>query len=158
MPSNWTTPKDWAYKEAPSSTSFNEQLRDNLNYLNEYKVLAQNRQNNTTNTNVTNQRICTGWGWIQGDSLHDNLSEIITFPITFDNKPVVLITGIGIKVGSNPSDIGDSSDTGGGSKMIWEARDIYTTRFLSSVTLRDGGNLEATIRFMYSWVAIGTKA
>lgn len=29
----WTTPKDWAYKEAPGSNKMNEQVRDNLNYL-----------------------------------------------------------------------------------------------------------------------------
>ena len=31
----WTTPKDWAYKEAPGSDKLNEQVRDNLKYLKE---------------------------------------------------------------------------------------------------------------------------
>ena len=31
----WTTPHTWAYKEAPSSTIFNSNLRDNMNALNE---------------------------------------------------------------------------------------------------------------------------
>ena len=29
----WTTPTDWAYKEAPGSSKMNTQVRDNLNYL-----------------------------------------------------------------------------------------------------------------------------
>jgi len=36
----WTTPKDWAYKEAPSSTSLNEQLRDNMNALRDGSGIA----------------------------------------------------------------------------------------------------------------------
>jgi len=99
-----------------------------------------------------------GWDWLQGDGSSDNKSETITYgsSFAFATRPNVGISGIGLLDGSDPSDIGDGNDTGGGNKIITEAREISTTTFKAAITLRDGGNTNATVRYMYDYTIDGT--
>mgnify|MGYP006921408599 CR=1 FL=1 len=121
-----------------------------------------NRQDNTTDSVVSNQLIQFGWGWKLGDGANRLMSESVTFPVAYDVAPIVLISSIGGKSGSDPSAITDSAITTTG---VYNATcgDITTTTFSAvisrvSVDGNDPGVLSNTFRYCYSWIAIGTKA
>ena len=134
-------------------TGFTNAMASQINENFSNGIKCNNRQNNTTNTTVVDQRICQGWGFIQGDGASDNLSEAVTFPITFDSAPIVIISSIG-QIGGTPSAIGDFDVVSG---VYAQCYIITTTGFRAAILTRDNTALSNSQWFGYSWIAIGTK-
>lgn len=151
----YTTPKTWAYKETLSSADMNTYISDNITYLKSYKPEASNRQNNTTNNIVTNQKIQTGWGFVIGDGVNDTASESITFPVPFSSIPIISVNVAGYK-NSDPTDPGDVSGSNFGQAGIlsWGAYPSLTG-FEIGISSVNGGVLTNNRRYVYQWIAIG---
>lgn len=120
-------------------------------------VTAVNRQDNTTNNDVTNQKIQYGWGWITGNGSSDIASEIVTLPVTLDDIPVVIASLAGYK-NSDPSDLGDVNLLIGQSGVLVTGQNASRSSFTLTIGSIDGGNLVNGRRYVYQWIAIGTKA
>lgn len=109
-----------------------------------------NRQNDTTNTVVTDQLVQTGWGQIAGTGA-SYVSEAITFPVAFDSAPIVLVGNIGSKATSQAANIGDFGVVYGFSTGTIN---VTTTGFTVGVY----GTPASGSYYGYTWIAIGTKA
>lgn len=106
------------------------------------------RQDDTSNSFMTKAVVQVGWGWILGAS--DNISESVTFPTPFISAPIVTVSTLGGRNGSNPTVITDlTADPG---FTISVANSISTTGF--TVIMRNA-TFNTSIRYGYSWVAIG---
>lgn len=95
--------------------------------------------------------IRTGWGYVQGNGSLTHASIAVSFGHTFSSVPVVVLTGIGYKDGSNPTSITDFG--------VFETPNpsVYgqtTSGF--SVRVGNGGAIPANRRLGFSWIAIGT--
>ena len=122
------------------------------------RAVAVNRQNNTTDTDVTNQRICSGWGFIQGNNT-TNITEAVTLPITYDSAPIVIVSLAG-SAGSTPTlitDLTGSGNTGGNATTTATGYAVTTSGFSVSIG-RSVSTLASTAYYGYSWIAIGTKS
>jgi hypothetical protein len=120
-----------------------------------------NRQDDTTNSVVSNQLIQFGWGWKLGDGVNRQISEAVTFPIAYDTAPIVIANTIGYKANSDPTAITDC--TGYTVNIVSDPTLITTSQYTVAIKRMsyDGADPGATVntsRYMYSWVAIGTKA
>lgn len=109
-------------------------------------------------TKVTNNELedvkVTGWGFITGAGAAVQQSDSVSFGVTFDSKPIVLVSYIGAKA-SDPSDVGDFTIA---QSMNSYPITITTTGFtveMSTVYSGDG-NLINNRRYGYTWIAIGT--
>lgn len=123
--------------------------------------LAVLRQDDTTDTYKNNSVILTGWGWILGDGTSTPNVEAVTFGITFSEIPIVVSSVVGQKNGSHPSNIGDSIAVSSSANMFIVGNyGLATTGFnltFGKVSV-DGNAVSAlanTVRYMYSWIAIG---
>lgn len=114
------------------------------------------RQDDTSDTYAKDQVVLTGWGWKLGNGTID-MYEAVTFGITFSERPVVVITTLGVK-NSDPAHIGDTYWNGYGNDMVWNIAptDIATTGFNAVMRKEYGQTFNASYRYMYSWIAIGT--
>lgn len=114
------------------------------------------RQNNTTNVYEPNTVFLHGWGFITSAGT-PNVTEDVTFGITFQQEPNIVVTCAGISVGSDPTDIGDLTNGG-----TTEARTIMamyksttTTQFTVALRAANGATIASGDRVGYTWVAIG---
>ena len=122
--------------------------------------LSQMRyQSITTNSTSENILIQRGFSFIQGDGANRSLQKTITFPTAFTTIPTVVLTNIGYKSASDPTDEGDTSAL---AAMKWKFG-IYDTS-TSQVSVQvirtsddgaDPGVLQTTNRYMFTWLAIG---
>jgi len=122
--------------------------------------LVNRQDNNSSNGTVSTQRICMGWGWKLGDGT-TAMTKAVTFPITYDSDPLVFISYAGQEVGSDPTAIGDLSSQSGW--VIADTSAITTTGFTAGLsrTPKGDGTTQSfgnTVRFGFTWLAIGTKA
>ena len=122
----------------------------------EAKATAVDRQNISTDATVSNQRICSGWGYIQGDD-SAFVETTKTLPITYDTAPILTVSHIGSDT-STPTDIGDFGSASG---VIAVARLITTNSFRIGFSSPDIGSssntLDSAKYYGYTWIAIGTK-
>lgn len=121
--------------------------------------VATDRQNNTTNTAVSQQKICNGWGFVEGED-DKQAKDTVTFPVTFDDIPIVLATFVGTAA-STPTSLDDFTTARGGITATTE--DITSSSFeavLSAVstTGENPSNLASGTYYGYTWIAIGQKA
>ncbi len=118
---------------------------------------AVNRQNNTTNSTVSNQLIQSGWGYIPGAATN-YLTETITFPVEFDSAPIVVVTFIGQRATADGTPDNSSwFNTAPADFAMTE--DIAKSGFKVWLWQRDSGSNFATSQnYGYTWIAIGTKA
>lgn len=120
-------------------------------------VMSINRQDNTTNSTVSDVRVCFGWGFKTGDTT-SQMAETVTFPITYDAAPVVLVTDCGYITGSATAITSFDSNNGTGNNLSTTAcRQITTTNFVVCRTMHTntfGSNAD----FGYTWLAIGSVA
>jgi len=114
------------------------------------------RQNNTTNTTVGNQLIQVGWGFIQGTA-NSGVGETVTYPVAFDDVPIVNATAIGYVATSGGTPTSQSS-FGGGSTTYCDAPTPSASQVTVRCMNRDSSNLSTSYYYGYSWIAIGTKA
>lgn len=128
--------------------------------LKNWAARCNNRQNNTTNTTVYDQRMCMGWSFVTGDGSSYRLSKTITFPFTFDSTPIVFVATLGARPDSNPINIEDFSTTNRATCVSVET--ITTTGFTVWVVRRSIDGTDPTpltngMRYGFSWIAIGTS-
>jgi len=109
------------------------------------------RQDNTTNTAPIGMKVQMGWGWKLGAAANF-MSEAVTFPVAFTDTPIVILSSAGVKSGSDPASLAELT---GASGDIWYANSPSTTGFTANVTQKDSSNLSTTVRYGYSWIAIG---
>lgn len=114
---------------------------------------AVNRQDNTTDSVVTDQLIQYGWGFIQVGAV-SSAHETVTFPVAYDSAPIVVCSFLGKKT-SDPTTVGDTTSL----HDATTSAKPYTIAAASFVVYI---NTEAAFtnndRAIYSWIAIGTKA
>lgn len=108
------------------------------------------RKDISTDSYAVNQVTLTGWGFISTSS--DIGSVAVGFGVTFATAPIVVISGIGYKSGSDPSAIGDFSND---ALHNVAAAGISTTGFTAYGRRIDGGS-SAGYRYGFAWTAIGT--
>ena len=96
--------------------------------------------------------ILYGWNFVLGSAT----TKTITFPsITFGEVPMFIPIFCGFKDGSDPSDI----DAGSGDAQITLNTDsLSTTQATIRVIRADGAALTSARRYMFSYIAMGTKA
>jgi hypothetical protein len=114
-----------------------------------YKVL---RQDKTTNTSMSSARIQTGWGYVQGDEDEDEVDKRVTFPSSFSEPPIVVLTSLGLDTGT-PGSIDDFFGTV--SQETTHATDISASGFKVVVSRGDGSDFTGNFYFGFSWIAIG---
>lgn len=129
-----------------------ESAKVNENFTEVLRVT--NRQDDTTDSTPTNQRMCFGWGALQGNTGTANVWETVTFPITFDTAPVILISCIGYS-GSAPTAITDCSSAAG--LEVARATSITVANFRANIQRADGSNFSDGNYFYYTWIAIATS-
>lgn len=122
---------------------------------------AINRQDNTTNSVVSNQSVQFGWGWITGDGVNRQQTEAVTFPVAFDVAPIVICAFCGHKATTDPADITELSVIN--STVAGTGYAITTSGFTALIRRvsndgNDPGVLSTVNRYGYAWVAIGTKS
>jgi hypothetical protein len=113
------------------------------------------RQDITTNTDVNNLLIQTGWSYQAGNGT-PQMTKSVTFPVAFASAPVVIVAAAGERSGSNPSAITDFNV--GASGAYAHTTNITTTGFTAGLVSRDvSSNLSVTSRVGFTWIAIGPK-
>lgn len=110
------------------------------------------RQNNTANSYEANTVILVGWGQIGGDGT-SNISETVTFGVTFSADPIIMGSNLGVVVGGSASDADDFTSAVSDVIMV-TTNDITTTTFTIDLR-RDSGSFTSGNSFGYSWIAIG---
>jgi len=117
---------------------------------------AATRQDITTNTYQNQTVMQHGWFFITGDGSGVN-SGTITFPQAFSGTPVVLVTGLGGKSGSDPTTIADMTTTGTSyDAYVPQINTIGTASFKYTIDLVNGASFTSTLRRGFAWVAYGT--
>lgn len=117
--------------------------------------VAVNRQNDTTNSSVSDQLIQTGWGQISctsGDLIKADTA--ITFAQTFDDVPIFIVSMLGYKATAATGPGQFAIDNG----SFCTGRASSTSSAQVSIIGRDTGQNLGTVYYGYAWIAIGTKA
>lgn len=110
------------------------------------------RQDDTTNTYKTGNSVTlTGWGVMQGAAAQ--LTETITFGVTFAQRPIVVATWGGDST-SNTLTYGSGGNNAKGLATC-KAETITTTGFDIRIRTTDGTSWGATDAVFYQWIAIG---
>lgn len=112
------------------------------------------RQDNTTNAYKNNSIILTGWGVVAYNTGAANVTDAVTYGITFDAAP--------IPVGVFGGDHGTLSTYGSGGNLVegllnFKMHTVTTTGFTAQVHKPSGGNFAAGNGF-YQWHSIGELA
>jgi hypothetical protein len=116
-----------------------------------------NRQDNTTNTVVSNQLIQTGWGYFGGNDTA-KLAKAVTFAQAFDGVPLVIMSYAGARA-TTPTSFEDLNISHGAGTSIAPSSDtVTTTSFNANLHRSDAALFSASTYFGFSWIAIGTKA
>ena len=115
------------------------------------------RQNHTTNAYKNNSIILTGWGWVLASGGTAYHAGAVTFGITFDDRPIVVVSSPGYKATTDPTHIGDFTHNGGSNLIVASPQDIATTGF-NPVMKNIAGTSADDLRLGYSWIAVGELA
>jgi len=109
------------------------------------------RQDNTTNTTPTTNKIQAGWGFITNVTSTDSVTKTVTFPVAYAAAPIVTVTQGGDSVAGTTYGSGANNVEG---RLLIKAFSITNTGFV--VQIRTGGatNLGAGNSF-FQWIAIG---
>lgn len=114
------------------------------------KVLRQDIASDSYEENTV---FLTGWDFNIGSGASDAIQEATTFGITFSQAPIVLISALGYKVGSDPTGIDDITARHG--EGITATDTITTTGFNANYYDAVGSNLSTNSRFSWAWIAVG---
>jgi len=117
------------------------------------------RQDNTTNNTDTNDRIQMGWGFITSDGSANDMTESISFASAYGAAPIVFLTTLGVRTGSDPADITELTGSESRSHIV-HAEDVTANGFTVRMQAPDAadGNFTNTVRYGYAWLAIGAMA
>ena len=113
-----------------------------------------NRQDNTTDNTVEDQLVQVGWGFIIGDTTV-GIQEAVTFPVAYDSAPIVICNYCGTS-STDPALISDLSASAADTNRYGRAMIITTTGFTAGIV--DVAGSSASVRYGYTWIAIGSKA
>lgn len=102
------------------------------------------------NSNQISPKIQSGWGYLVGAGLA-NAYVTVTFPQAFSSAPDVIISPVGYKSGSNPT---DKNDIAAGAGWPMNANNITTTQFTANYS-QASGTLANTVRIVFQWIAVG---
>ncbi len=118
------------------------------------------RQDITTNSYENNSVVLTGWGWILGDGATAYRGETVTFGITFSSLPIVQISSIGHLNNADPTEIDDftGDPSTGGRRHGTQTKSIAVGSFVAQIFTTDGSVSGGTLRYGYSWIAVGQLA
>lgn len=126
---------------------------DNDNYLRlsqlPYKAIS---------TGSTKEDVLIQSGWDFGLSTSSpSIVKAVTFPVAFDSGGLlaVFLTIHGLK-NSDPTAVTDIVDYG--NDIVVGAKALANTGFTAALRTADGNSFSAGQRWIFSWVAIGTKA
>lgn len=111
-----------------------------------------NRQDDTTNSQVPNTRIETGWGVITGVSGTTSYNEAITFQTAFTNRPIVIAVAGGDGTTANGSTYGKGTNA---ISADWQCKAVDITTAGFNIYLRTS-SFSANGFVFYQWIAIGT--
>lgn len=114
------------------------------------------RQDDTSNTYVSNQVVVSGWGWVAGDGVNPNEEESVSFGVTFATRPIVVVVSSGANTSSNPTHQGDTTGTTTGRRLNAQAREVTTTGFNVLIQETEESVITSGTRCIYQWIAIGT--
>jgi len=115
------------------------------------------RQDDTSDSYDENTVILTGWGYKQGDNSY-NMTERISFGITFSSAPVVVANVNGVKISSIPADITELGSGALGTNLLTESISTsgFTVRLMrASWDGTDPGTLGSNAYWGYTWFAVG---
>lgn len=113
----------------------------------------KHRQDNTSNSVVTDQVVRKGWGYIQGNG-SAAASETVTFGITYTDDPIVVASMVGYTSSTPPTDV--TSCISGGNFFITPT-DTGATTTQVNITI-GSGTMSSSTYACYSWIAIGSSA
>ncbi len=126
-----------------------------LDTLRSYAGRTNDRQNNTSNTIVHNQRICSGWGYILGDG-SVFLTKTVNLPISFDDYPIIEATQLGFTT-TLPTSVTNFKYS---APAMCHVREINNNNFTLAMYSPDVGGTARTLvsgrYYGFTWVAIGT--
>ena len=108
----------------------------------------------TSYLNLGNIWIQFGWSQVIGAAA-TSVTQAVTFPRAFTNIYFVIASFIGAKNNAAATSIGDTSAL---AKAVVDATAVTLTGFTAVVKNGDNTNLTSTMRYAYSWIAIGTKS
>ena len=111
------------------------------------------RQNDTTDSAVTDQTVRKGWGFKQGLAF-PGMIENVSFGITFDDLPIVVAAFHGMAY-SSPDSLDDFTAS---DDIFVNVGPVSTTGFTINFWTRAGDNFSTSRWYAYTWIAIGTKA
>jgi len=112
------------------------------------------RQDIAANSAKTDQTVRKGWTFKDGGGVPTQ-TIVITFGITFDEPPIVLVSACGSLINVDPTTIDDLNAVGLCSVNCYG---ITTTGCTIIISGLDGANLANARRYGATWVAIGTLA
>lgn len=113
-----------------------------------------NRQDNTTNSSVSNQLIQAGWGYVGGPASATFTTKTVSFPATFDNVPIIIVNYLGYKTSTPTSE----SDFLIGAQYAYGLQPT-ASGFTAAIYSRDSAlNLTSSYYYGFSWIAIGTTS
>ena len=116
---------------------------------------AINRQDDTTNSVVSEQLIQFGWGQVQGNNT-TIVSDSLTFPVAYDSPPILVASTTGYKNTTPATAITQfSSDAGFYAVSNVDSESAATITLLHRDAASTLGN---SAYYGYTWIAIGTKA
>ena len=107
----------------------------------------------TDSLNKSGVSIEFGWNQVTGAAAA-SVTQTVTFPRAFSSILFVIASFIGAKNNSAATSIGDTS---GLARAIADATAVTITGFTAVIKNGDNTNLTATMRYAYSWIAIGVK-
>ena len=134
---------------ASTDTLTNKSIDGSTNTITNIYLLK--RQDNTSNSTPTYLKIQTGWGFILGSGSSGVMTKAVTFPTSFTNAPVIYMTYLNTKSGSDPASI--TEFTSGAEDVTVSSTSISTSGF--TARMYKPSAFTNTSRFGYSWVAIG---
>jgi hypothetical protein len=146
----------WTERTEKSFTQIVDELRNQVFSLQSAAVgsglLANQQQNDTTNTSQQYQVVRKGWGY--QNAIADTgilVNEAVNFGVTFDQPPIVLLSNAGYLFGADPQNLNQCVNSSSGN---FNSSSISTTGFTSTSYNSNSGY--TNFRLCYTWIAIGT--
>lgn len=123
-------------------------------------VMDYRRQDNVTNSVLSNQRIQSGWGYIVGSGTV-KAEEAVIFPVAFDSVPILIVSVVqAAKATANgaPTGPGDTN-LDNTNLMAASFTDLTASGFTVQVfRVNSAQTLNASYNYIYTWIAIGSDA
>lgn len=122
--------------------------------------LAMNVQSLTTNALTASQFIQRGWTFVVGSAGADTNVKQVTLPVAYDDTNYsVMVFPVGTKVGADPTSV---TDTGALTNNFYAMTPGTAAQSATAFSFKgvdsDGAVMAAANRFVFMWIAIGTKA